>query len=90
MMFGAFFMATDPVSAPMRNESRWIFGLGVGILAVIIRWGPAWYCGVMFAIIFMNMFNPITDHYMGQLAKWRKARREAREASQQPAEEGAQ
>jgi Na+-transporting NADH:ubiquinone oxidoreductase subunit B len=79
MMFGAFFMATDPVSAPMRNGSRWIFGVGVGVLAVIIRGFGAWYCGVMFAIIFMNMFNPITDHYMASLAKWRKARAQARE-----------
>jgi hypothetical protein len=38
----------------------------------------------------MNMFNPITDHYMGRLAKWRKARREAREEAGQPAGEGAQ
>ena len=87
MMFGAFFMATDPVSAPMRNDSRWIFGIGAGLIAVIIRGFGAWYCGVMFAIIFMNMFNPITDHYMGNLAKWRKARKKAKE---EPAAEGAQ
>lgn len=82
MMFGAFFMATDPVSAPMNDESRWIFGLGIGLVAVVIRGFGQFYCGVMFAILFMNMFCPIMDHYVVSIRKWRKALAEARESAE--------
>ncbi len=61
-LFGTFFMATDPVSAAQTNEGRWIFGLLVGVLTVLIRTFSAWPEGMMFAILLGNMFAPIIDY----------------------------
>jgi electron transport complex protein RnfD len=61
LMLGAVFMATDPVTAPVTNAGRWIFGIGVGVLVVIIRtWGglPE---GVMYAILLMNPVTPFIN-----------------------------
>lgn len=61
LMLGAVFMATDPVTAPMTNTGRWIFGLGAGALVLIIRtWGglPE---GVMYAILLMNALTPFIN-----------------------------
>ena len=61
LMLGAVFMATDMVTAPVTNSGRWIFGVGVGALVVIIRvWGglPE---GVMYAILFMNALVPFIN-----------------------------
>lgn len=58
LMLGAVFMATDPVTTPMTNLGRWIFGIGAGALVLIIRiWGglPE---GVMYAILLMNTLTP--------------------------------
>ena len=63
--FGSIFMATDPVSSCATNSGRWIFGLLVGTLVVLIRvFNPAYPEGVMLAIIFMNAFAPLVDHYV--------------------------
>ena len=61
LMLGAVYMATDPVTAPVTNRGRWIFGLGTGVLVVVIRtWGglPE---GVMYAILFMNALVPFIN-----------------------------
>jgi electron transport complex protein RnfD len=61
LALGAVYMATDPVTAPVTNGGRWIFGAGVGLLAVVIRlWGglPE---GVMYAILLMNAFTPFIN-----------------------------
>ncbi|MDD9302009.1 MAG: NADH:ubiquinone reductase (Na(+)-transporting) subunit B [Desulfobacter sp.] len=72
-LFGISFMATDPVSAPGTNPGRWIFGLLIGFLTVIIRVvNPAFMEGVMLAILFMNVFSPLLDHLV---VKFRSARR---------------
>ena len=61
LLFGAFFMATDPVSCPFTITGKWIFGIGLGILTLLIRVFSGYVEGVMFAIIFMNIFAPLID-----------------------------
>jgi electron transport complex protein RnfD len=64
LMLGAFFMATDPVTTPVTKLGRWIFGLGAGIVVVVIRnWG-GYPEGVMFSILLMNAFTPLLDRYI--------------------------
>ena len=62
--FGVVFMATDPVSAPGMETSRWIYGFLIGVLTVLIRvFNPAYPEGVMLAILFMNVFAPLLDYF---------------------------
>ncbi|WP_319481230.1 NADH:ubiquinone reductase (Na(+)-transporting) subunit B [uncultured Draconibacterium sp.] len=64
-MFGAIFMATDPVSASQTEKGKWIYGFLIGILAIIIRViNPAFPEGMMLAILLMNTFAPLIDHYV--------------------------
>lgn len=61
LMLGTVYMATDPVTSPVTNRGRWVFGAGVGVLVVVIRiWGglPE---GVMYAILFMNALVPFIN-----------------------------
>jgi Na+-transporting NADH:ubiquinone oxidoreductase subunit B len=61
--FGAVFMATDPVSSPSLNASKWVYGILIGALTVIIRAiNPAYPEGVMLSILLMNVFAPLIDH----------------------------
>ena len=63
--FGSIFMATDPVSAAQTNTGRWIYGFMIGALTVLVRvLNPAYPAGIMLAIIFMNVFAPLIDHYV--------------------------
>lgn len=65
LMFGAIFMATDPVSASRTSTGKWIYGILIGIITVLIRiWNPAYPEGTMLAILFMNIFAPLIDHYV--------------------------
>ncbi|MBC2716653.1 MAG: NADH:ubiquinone reductase (Na(+)-transporting) subunit B [Desulfobacteraceae bacterium] len=60
--FGIVYMATDPVSAPGTNTSKWFYGFFIGMLTVLIRvFNPAYPEGVMMAILFMNLFAPLFD-----------------------------
>ncbi|MCK4360931.1 MAG: RnfABCDGE type electron transport complex subunit D, partial [Bacteroidales bacterium] len=62
---GAVFMATDPVTASQTNKGKFIFGFLIGLLAVLIRViNPAYPEGMMLAILFMNVFAPLIDHYV--------------------------
>ena len=62
--FGIVFMATDPVSSPGINGVRWIYGFLIGMLTVLIRvFNPAYPEGTMLAILFMNLFAPLLDHF---------------------------
>ena len=64
LMIGVFFMATDPVTTPLAKQGRWLFGLGAGVIVVIIRnWG-GYAEGVMFSILLMNAFTPLLDRYI--------------------------
>jgi Na+-transporting NADH:ubiquinone oxidoreductase subunit B len=63
--FGAVFMATDPVSASQTNRGKYIYGFLIGIMAVLIRvLNPAYPEGMMLAILLMNVFAPLIDHYV--------------------------
>jgi Na+-transporting NADH:ubiquinone oxidoreductase subunit B len=66
-MFGAVFMATDPVSAAQTQKGKWIYGFLIGVLAILIRvLNPAYPEGMMLAILLMNTFAPLIDHYVIQ------------------------
>lgn len=63
--FGVVFMATDPVSAAQTNLGKWIYGLMIGIMVILIRvFNPAYPEGVMLAILLMNVFAPLIDYYV--------------------------
>ena len=60
--FGTVYMATDPVSAAMTDKGRYLYGLLIGVLVILIRVvNPAFPEGMMLAILFMNVFAPIID-----------------------------
>lgn len=62
LAFGMVFMATDPVSAAMTNTGRWIYGILIGVMTIIIRViNPAFPEGIMLAILFGNVFAPVID-----------------------------
>jgi Na+-transporting NADH:ubiquinone oxidoreductase subunit B len=62
IMFGVVFIATDPVAGPITDPGRWAFGLIVGVLTVLIRVAnPAYYEGVLFAILLACVFSPLID-----------------------------
>lgn len=63
--FGAVFMATDPVTATQTEKGKWIYGFLIGFIAILVRvLNPAYPEGVMMAILFMNVFAPLIDHYV--------------------------
>jgi Na+-transporting NADH:ubiquinone oxidoreductase subunit B len=65
--FGAVFMATDPVSGSRTETGKWIYGFLIGVFSIIIRvFNPAYPEGVMLAILLMNTFAPLIDHFVVQ------------------------
>ena len=63
LMFGAVFMATDPVTACQTTAGKYWYGFLIGFLSIIIRvLNPAYPEGVMLAILFMNVFAPLIDY----------------------------
>lgn len=70
LLFGAFFMATDPISSPKTKEAKYIYGAIIGIITVIIRGFALFAGGMMFAILIGNTFAPIID----ELVKMFKSR----------------
>ncbi len=74
--FGMVFMATDPVTAAQTDAGRWIFGVLVGALTVLIRVAnPAFPEGIMLAILFANVFSPLIDHVVVRRNIARRERR---------------
>jgi len=63
LIIGAFFMATDMVSSPITLKGTWIFALGIGLLVGLIRLFGGLPEGVMFSILFMNMFVPLLNRF---------------------------
>lgn len=64
-MFGAVFMATDPVTAAQTNTGKWIYGILIGVMAVLIRVvNPAYPEGMMLSILLLNVFAPLIDYYV--------------------------
>ena len=63
LILGAFFIATDPVTAPLTNMGRWIFGIGVGGVTILIRIVGEYPEGVMFSVLLMNAVTPMIDKF---------------------------
>ena len=67
LAFGLVFMATDPVSAAMTNTGKWVYGILIGIMTMLIRVvNPAFPEGIMLAILFGNVFAPLIDYFVVQ------------------------
>lgn len=76
LAFGAVFMATDPVTATQTEKGKWIYGILIGVLTVIIRvFNPAYPEGIMLAILLMNVFAPLIDFYVVKANKQRRIQR---------------
>ena len=76
--FGAVYMATDPVSAAVTDTGRWVYGVMIGFMVVIIRVvNPAFPEGMMLAILFSNMFAPLIDYFVVQANIRRRIKRHA-------------
>jgi len=65
ILFGAVYMATDPVTGSQTNKGKWIYGFLIGFISIMIRvFNPAYPEGVFLAILLMNVFAPTIDHYV--------------------------
>ena len=64
LMLGAVFMATDYATSPMNKRGMVIYGVGIGVITVVIREFGAYPEGVSFAILIMNAFTPLINHYI--------------------------
>jgi Na+-transporting NADH:ubiquinone oxidoreductase subunit B len=74
--FGIAFMATDPVTAPYSDAGRWVYGLMIGALVVLIRVvNPAYPESMMLVILFMNVIAPIIDSVTVKRTMARRQRR---------------
>ncbi|MEE0897947.1 MAG: RnfABCDGE type electron transport complex subunit D, partial [Acutalibacteraceae bacterium] len=63
LIIGAFFMATDYVTSPATDKGKLIFGIGAGLLTVLIRFWGVYPEGVSFAILLMNILNPYINRW---------------------------
>ncbi len=73
-LLGAIFMATDYVTSPMTHKGMIIYGVGIGVLTVLIRNFGAYPEGMSFAILLMNIVTPLINRYckpkrFGEIAK---------------------
>ena len=74
--FGAVFMATDPVTGSQTDTGKWIYGLLIGALAVLIRVvNPGYPEGMMLTILFMNAMVPLIDYYVVESSVKKRIRR---------------
>lgn len=74
--FGMVYMATDPVTGAQTDTGRWIYGVSIGAMAVMIRVvNPAYPEGMMLAILFLNVFAPLIDYYVVRANITRRLRR---------------
>jgi Na+-translocating ferredoxin:NAD+ oxidoreductase subunit D len=61
LLIGAFFIATDPVTAPLTRRGMWLYGIGVGSFTMLVRIAGAYPEGVMYSILLMNAMTPLLD-----------------------------
>jgi len=64
LMLGSIFMATDYATSPMTSRGMIVYGVGIGVITVIIRIFGAYPEGVSFAILIMNAFTPLINNYI--------------------------
>lgn len=64
LVFGAIFIATDPVTSPLTLRGKLLFGAGVGVLVVLIRLLSNYPEGVVFAVLLMNAMVPLINRWM--------------------------
>jgi electron transport complex protein RnfD len=69
----AFFIATDPVTAPLTRKGMWLFGIGVGAITMLIRIVGEYPEGVMYAVLLMNSVTPLIDRLFKQIPTGGKA-----------------
>ena len=89
-MFGAFFCATDYVTSPILRPAKVIFGIGCGLITMIVRLFCSYPEGVSFAILFMNVMTPLLnrvtiDHFYGIREAEKKAKRDKLNAAKEAA-----
>jgi len=70
-MLGAFFIATDPVTAATSRPGQLIYGTGIGLFTFIIREYSVYPEGIAFAVLLMNMCVPAIDHF---IVEWQSVR----------------
>ena len=63
MLFGAFYIATDPVSSPITPRGRLAFGIGLGLFVMLFRMMSTFPEGVMFAVLMMNAIVPLINRW---------------------------
>ncbi|NJN64319.1 MAG: RnfABCDGE type electron transport complex subunit D [Acidobacteria bacterium] len=63
LLFGAFFIATDPVSSPLTPRGKFIYGVGIGVLVYVLRVFSGYPEGVMFAVLLMNAASPLINRW---------------------------
>ena len=74
--FGTVFLATDPMAAATTRPGRWAFGILVGVLTIVVRLSnPAYFEGVVFAILLASMFAPLCDYFVVERNIERRRRR---------------
>lgn len=78
-LFGTIFMATDPISSAKTKEGKWIYGILIGIITVIIRGYSLFAGGMMFAILITNTFVPIIDETVKGIKKHKKQAKKKKE-----------
>lgn len=80
-LFGAFFMATDPISSPRTHWGRIYYGIIIAVSTTVIRNFSIFNGGLMFSILLGNMFAPIIDHGVNSFGAWRKSLAIAKEGA---------
>lgn len=75
-LFGAFFMATDPVTSPITGAAKWAFGILIGSVTILIRSFSGYMEGTMFAILLGNILAPLLDEVVIRMKMRSLAREE--------------
>lgn len=73
LLMGAFFIATDPVTAPLTRRGMWVFGIGIGAITMLIRIVGEYPEGVMYSVLLMNAVTPLIDRYYKRIPTGGKA-----------------
>ena len=73
LLMCAFFIATDPVTAPLTRRGMWVFGIGVGAITMLIRIVGEYPEGVMYSVLLMNAVTPLIDRFYQRIPTGGKA-----------------